>query len=148
VPRKPAKLKPPATVSKLKQLADSEFSRYIRYRDGKLTENGWWAVCITCDKWFPFNTIQAGHFQSRRFNITRFDEQNVNAQCKGCNIFRYGEQYKYAKALDIKYGEGTADKLVAKALEPHKFLPDELIEIAVKAKEQAIELENSGIVYE
>ena len=32
-------------------------------------------------------------------------------QCKGCNIFRYGEQFKFSLHLNKEYGEGTAELL-------------------------------------
>ena len=32
-------------------------------------------------------------------------------QCPACNVFRYGEQYKFGLGLDGKYGEGTAEEL-------------------------------------
>lgn len=136
------------SVAKLKKEADACFSKYIRFRDGKLTENGWWAQCITCDRWYPYKQIQAGHFQSRRFNNTRFDEQNVNAQCSGCNVFNHGEQYKYGKAVDLKYGDGTAEALHHKAQELHKFTMLELQEIIDDAKEQIKSYESQGVVYE
>ena len=41
---------------------------------------------------------------------TRYDELN-QIQCVACNMFRGGEQYKFALALDSKYGEGTAQEL-------------------------------------
>ena len=55
--------------------------------------------------------MQNGHFQSRSFLSTRFNEENCQPQCVGCNMFKQGEQYKFALALDSKYGEGTAQEL-------------------------------------
>ena len=56
--------------------------------------------------------MQNGHFQSRRFMSTRYSEEgNCEVQCVACNMFRGGEQYKFALALDSKYGEGTAQEL-------------------------------------
>ena len=49
--------------------------------------------------------------QSRSFLSTRFDEENCQPQCVACNMFRQGEQYKFALNLDAKYGEGTAESL-------------------------------------
>ena len=42
---------------------------------------------------------------------TRYHEQNCFSQCVACNLFRGGEQYLFALALDSKYGEGTAENL-------------------------------------
>lgn len=41
----------------------------------------------------------------------RFSSQNCNAQCPHCNRFRAGEQYEHGRAIDRKYGNGTADQL-------------------------------------
>jgi len=55
--------------------------------------------------------MQNGHFQSRSFLATRFNEENCQPQCVGCNMFKQGEQYKFALNLDAKYGEGKAEEL-------------------------------------
>lgn len=100
------------TISKLRKKADAIFSKAVRYRDGKVRGDGeWWSECITCGQWKPTKIMHAGHFQSRRYPATRWDYENVNAQCAGCNTFNYGEQYKYGIAIDLKYGTGTAKKL-------------------------------------
>ena len=55
--------------------------------------------------------MQNGHFQSRSFLATRFNEENCQPQCVGCNMFKQGEQFKFAMNLEAKYGEGTAEYL-------------------------------------
>ena len=55
--------------------------------------------------------MQNGHFQSRKHLATRWDEENCQVQCVGCNMFKAGEQYKFAINLDAKYGEGKAEEL-------------------------------------
>ena len=134
------------TISQLKKQADTAFAKYIRYRDSELTPLGWVGRCITCNHYYPIEQLQCGHFQSRRFNSTRFDEENCNGQCVGCNVFRYGEQYKYAKALDMKYGDGTAEKLARKSEAIHKLTKDELLEIIQSSNEQIKEYE--GGIYD
>ena len=57
----------------------------------------------------------AGHFLSRRFESTRFDEKNVHGQCQKCNRFEYGNQYEHGKRIDEIYGKGTADDLLLKS---------------------------------
>ena len=95
------------------------FSLYIRLRD---SQNGL-VQCFTCGKVAHYKKggMQCGHFQSRRFMATRYDEQNCSAQCVACNMFRAGEQYRFALAIDAKYGEGTADDLQFKARQIMKF---------------------------
>ena len=96
------------TISKLKKELDKIFSVYIRLREA--TDNGL-CQCFTCGKVDHYKRMQNGHFQSRRFLPTRFDEENCQVQCPACNVFRYGEQYKFGLHLDGKYGEGTAQEL-------------------------------------
>lgn len=80
--------------------------------------------------------MHCGHFMSRRFPSTRWDELNCNAQCAGCNMFGSGEQYKYSVALDDKYGKGTAEALHKKSQEYFKVRRDFLEEIIRESKEQ------------
>lgn len=94
------------------------------------------AECITCGEKKHWKNLQCGHFVSRKVNVLRFDEENTNAQCVGCNMFKSGEQYAYSKALDMKYGDGTAERLWAQRFDTHKFTITELEEIIHDRKEQ------------
>ena len=96
------------SISKLKKELDKWFSLYIRLRESTIDGV---THCFTCGKIDYHNKLQCGHFQSRRFLATRFDEENCQPQCVGCNMFKQGEQYKFALGLDAKYGEGTAEHL-------------------------------------
>lgn len=116
-------------VSKLKKKAWTLFSKVIRYRDGELVGGKWMVECITCGDSKPFSAMQAGHFVSRRYNATLFDWENVNAQCYRCNVMFYGEQYKYSQAIDLKYGDGKADELVARSKVTKQFTVEELEEL-------------------
>lgn len=133
-PKKPKK----KSVSALKKEADKAFSRYIRYRDGKRGPWGHWQVeCITCGVWRPYKVMQNGHFMSRRFNVLRYDEENCNAQCYSCNVMQSGAQYAYGKAIDAKYGDGTAEKLHKMSKQTHEFTKEELLEIIHDSREQS-----------
>lgn len=126
-----AKAKRPG-VALLKRKADSLFSTYIRLRDADKDGK---ATCITCGVKKYWKDMQAGHFVKRSVSQLRYDEENVNAQCMQCNIWKYGEQYAYAQALDLKYGEGTAEKLHQMRFSTHKFTTEELLQIIHDAKE-------------
>ena len=96
------------TISKLKKELDKWFSLYIRLRE---SEEGL-VQCFTCGKVSHYKSgMQNGHFQSRKHLATRWDEENCQVQCVGCNMFKAGEQYKFAINLDAKYGEGKAEEL-------------------------------------
>jgi len=104
----------------LMRKADTIFSKYIRQRDSigyNETLGSNFNKCCTCGR-IKENTggmIHAGHFQKRANMATRYDEQNVNAQCKKCNSFEGGRDFEYGMFIDEKYGPGTAVKLYNKA---------------------------------
>ena len=97
--------------TKLIKKLDTVFSQYIRQRDA---ENEI-ATCFTCGKKDHWKKLQNGHFQSRRFYATRWDEMNCQVQCAGCNVFKYGEQFTFGLNLDSRFGAGTAQRLHTKA---------------------------------
>tara|TARA_R110000796_G_scaffold100968_3_gene209729 strand:- start:108 stop:500 length:393 start_codon:yes stop_codon:yes gene_type:complete len=102
---------------------DTAFSQYIRRRFAANEV----AKCVTCGKEAHWKELQAGHFMSRKHYSTRWDETNVQVQCSGCNVFRYGEQYKFGIYLEQAYDKGTAEELQAKSREITKFSDNELI---------------------
>ena len=92
---------------KLVDKLDKVFSIYIRRRYAVNDV----AECFTCGKQDHWKKLQNGHFQSRKHYSTRWHEQNCQVQCAGCNVFRYGEQYKFSKNLDNTYYDGLAEEL-------------------------------------
>tara|TARA_R110002020_G_scaffold40482_10_gene119657 strand:- start:367 stop:774 length:408 start_codon:yes stop_codon:yes gene_type:complete len=97
------------TISKLKKELDKWFSLFIRLNNSN--EFGM-VQCFTCGRVKSYKSgMQNGHFQSRSFLATRFNEENCQPQCVGCNMFKQGEQFKFGLNLDAKYGEGTAAHL-------------------------------------
>ena len=108
--------KKPSRKSIVKKL-DKVFSQYIRRRFA-VNEI---AKCVTSNKQAHWKELQAGHFMSRKHYSTRYDETNVQVQCSGCNVFRYGEQYKFGRYLEEAYGEGTAEDLQNKSRQITKF---------------------------
>lgn len=96
------------TISKLKAKLDKLFSQWIRIKDAD--DNGM-VNCFTCGSHKHWKEMHAGHFMSRRHHSTRWDETNVQVQCPKCNLFNQGEQYKFGRYLDQKFGEGTAHEV-------------------------------------
>jgi len=101
---------------------DKVFSLYIRKRDSVDGQN----TCFTCGKIDKIESMDAGHFMLRDRMSTRFDEKNVQPQCRGCNRFKGGRQAEFGIALDEKYGEGTARELIDKSYIIKKYSLDEL----------------------
>lgn len=124
--------------STLVKKADKAFSEYIRQRYADRNGN---VECFTCGKVDHWKSMDAGHFVSRKQYSTRWDEQNVQVQCKSCNIFRYGEQYKFGVQLDAKYGRGTADLLWQRGREILKLSNYDLEWIVKEYKEKLDMLE-------
>lgn len=115
------------TRKKLIEKADKIFSLYIRQRNAK---HDGLVECFTCGKKDHWKNLQCGHFQSRKHYATRWDETNCQVQCSGCNVFRYGEQFKFGRNLDLVFGSGTAEELYQKSRKIVKYSTDELIELA------------------
>jgi hypothetical protein len=107
------------TRSQLVKKLDTLFSQYIRKKNADKNGN---CTCCTCGNVMPWKEIQAGHFMSRKHYSIRWDERNVHPQCVACNVFRYGEQYKYS----IFLGKELADLLYLQSKEVKKYTNDEL----------------------
>ena len=107
------------TRSKLVKKLDTVFSQWIRLSNADNNKN---CICITCNKTFFWKEIQAGHFMSRKHYSIRWSEDNVKPQCVGCNVFKYGEQYKFSLFL----GKDAAEVLYLKSKEIVKFTNYEL----------------------
>lgn len=119
-------MKAKPSVAKLKKKADILHSKYIRLRD---SDSRGYGECITCGAKKHWKEAQCGHFVTRANNKLRYDELNTNLQCVGCNMFKSGEQYSYSKALDEKYGPGTAEELFSQRHDTHKLTISELEDI-------------------
>lgn len=119
--------------SKLIKKLDKEFSRFIRMRP--CDEYGY-ANCYTCGVRKHWKEVDAGHMMSRSKMSTRWDEDNVQFQCKFCNGFRSGEQLKFAQAL----GLDLADDLVFRSNQTRKFPIGELREMIETYKKKIVKL--------
>ncbi len=111
---------------------DRIFSEYIRKRDAN--KKGI-CKCITCQREFKWNELDAGHFISRKEMSVRWDERNVAAQCQYCNRFRFGEQFKFSMALD-KQSRGLSKRLFNKSKEIVKYSMNDLHELVDLYKEK------------
>ena len=97
------------TISKLKKELDKWFSLFIRLRH---IDNNGKNQCCTCGKVDDWKKLQCGHFVSRKHLATRFHEMNCFPQCVSCNIFKYGEQWKFGQFIDRNLGEGVSEDLI------------------------------------
>lgn len=116
------------TMAQLKKRLWNTFSKYIRMRDAIRTTGGVYFVkCITCDEEKNIKEVDAGHFFSRRHASILYDEKNVHAQCKRCNMPPLsGEQYIYSKKILYLYGEKELLRLEKEREEIKKYTRSEL----------------------
>lgn len=92
---------------------DTIFSEFIRLRD---SDSQGICKCITCGSFHHWRECDAGHFITRDNMATRWEEENVNAQCQKCNRFQSGKQYEHGLAIDKKFKKpGTASMLLVKS---------------------------------
>jgi hypothetical protein len=81
--------------------------------------------------------MHCGHFALRDKMQTRYHEKNCNTQCPGCNTFKAGKQYEHGRAIDQKYGEGTADFIMGISNRYQGYKAFELEQIAEDYKQRA-----------
>lgn len=88
----------------LKKKLDSVFSKYIRQK--------YPARCYTCGK--VGVTLQCGHFVSRQYLATRWDENNCRPQCVGCNMFGNGQLLDFEENLKKELGHDFVEEMKKK----------------------------------
>jgi hypothetical protein len=90
------------TIPKLTAKAQKVFNAYIRKRD---SEDGYF-TCISCGQTKTTDLMDAGHYVPvKGSSALRFDEYNVNGECKACNGFDQFHLIGYRRNLIDKVGE-------------------------------------------
>ena len=95
------------TLAKLKKDLDKIFSLYIRT---KYAKNGV-VKCYTCGKMGEIKKMQCGHFVSRQYLATRWDENNTRVQCWGCNGFGGGRLLDFEENLAGEIGKAKVEAI-------------------------------------
>ena len=116
---------------------DKPFHEFIRRRD--CDDHTGMTKCISCNKPVHFSETDAGHLFSRQHLSTRYDERNVNAQCRRCNRFEYGRQYEYAQNI----GAELAEELLQKSRQVLKLTDPEWMEIFIEYRDKLAEIKNN-----
>jgi hypothetical protein len=150
---RPKKQKLP-TITALRKKADALFGHYIRLRDAELVGGiSWQGQCISSDKvytvryydedakkWKWGRDTNIGHFVGRGNLCLRYDEMNCNMQSVRDNKWKSGNNAAYHKAIDLKYGDGTAQQLIDFAHNNKNFkLKREDLENVIKACNEYLE---------
>lgn len=116
-------------VSCYKRKADQLFSQVVRRSNADPNGN---CKCITCGIIQHWKLMDAGHYESRKHNETRYDRRNVFPQCRTCNRFEEGRKYEFGKFLVERFGPGIIDELRVAAHKVKQFKVDELKELIKK----------------
>lgn len=102
-------IKPKVKLKKVQVLLrefEKVFNEYIRLRDKD-------KPCISCGE---YKELQAGHyFAVSGYKALRFDEDNVNGECAGCNCFNESHLIGYGINLQIKIGHVDYRDLIRRA---------------------------------
>jgi len=125
------------TVRSTKKRADRIFSELVRR---SACTDGEYCQCVTCWKVDHWKNMQAGHFQSRRYNSTRYDKRNVKVQCPRCNMWEEGRKYEFGKYLVGIYGKNIIDKLRILTNQTKRFTVGELEEMITEFKKELKDL--------
>lgn len=116
------KIRKAKSITQLKKIADTVFSKWIRERD---------RACVTCGSTLK---LQNGHFVSRSINILRYSEVNCNAQCCACNVFKSGNMVEYSAFMRRKHGPDIIEKLLKAKQTLYQFKRSDLELIIDKYK--------------
>lgn len=126
---------------------DSVFSEYIRLRGSRAIdvhgEVFYINKCVTCNKVDNIKRLQAGHYISRAKYGTRWDEDNVHVQCKGCNLFKNGNYTEYAKFIVNKYGAEMLSTLDFRAGTYSKKTNQELSDMIDYYRKKSLDIKSS-----
>lgn len=107
------------THSQYKKELDAVFSKYIRQ---KFQIKGL-CYCYTCNRPLSPKSAHCGHFVSRTYLATRWDENNCRPQCAGCNLFGGGRPLDFEENLIEELGKGVVEALKRKRHEIWKLSP-------------------------
>ncbi len=110
------------SLSKYKKELDAIFSKYIRAKYKK--------ECYTCG--VTGKALQCGHFVSRLYLATRWDESNCRPQCVGCNIWGAGKPLDFEERLKEELGVDVVEEMKARRkqlLNPTRTFYEEQIDL-------------------
>jgi len=90
------------TKSRWRKELDKVFSLYIRQ---KYADDNGYVSCYTCGNSKHWKEMHCGHYVSRSYLSTRFDENNVRCQDYSCNMYKGGDPITFRENLVKEIGE-------------------------------------------
>ncbi len=90
------------SLPSLLKRAEHYCHKYIRERDKD-------QPCISCNQ---YRTLEAGHYYpAGKYSMLKFNEFNINGECKQCNYFSGDHLVTYRENLIRKWGQEKVDEL-------------------------------------
>lgn len=129
--------------TKAKKKAWDAVSRYVRLRDCYKHSKDYYAKCCTCNNWFHFKKLQAGHFIPGRLGANLWDVRGIHAQCYGCNHPGRGQPIRYEHFMEVNYGSQLISDLRRQAKEVKKYTISDFEDIYNKYQVMANDLEGA-----
>ena len=118
-PKKKKKVGKPKTTILKQQLLEL----VLMWGKVKKTDKFWKTACCTCWLYTHRTNLQWWHFMPQsKWNSTRFELDNVNAQCAGCNgRGNQWEQHLHWLYIDQEYWEGRSAEIIKMTQKPKKW---------------------------
>ena len=120
-----AKKKLAPSRSKLVKELDAIYSQYVRLDQ---SDQYGYCICVTSGVRMFWTEAQNGHFFSRRFYPTRWNDDNCHPQSMRDNVFLKGNYINYTRYMIDSYGRKFVDDLEKLAHTTIKIKNAELIE--------------------
>ncbi len=112
--------------------ASDEMMRFIRVmRCLESTGLAFVGFCITCERRFHIEYLDAGHCISGRRNAVLFDIKNIYNQCNYCNVQMHGRRTLFEKKLIARYSQEWMDNRKIRA---KRTIPNNRIDFAKMRK--------------
>jgi len=137
--KKPAKKK--STTAKEVDNAAVLLQRLVRL---KASDDNGYCSCVTCGRSAHYKTMDGGHYFSRRHSRLKLYEEQINPQCKRCNMMMGDPivQDAYKDFLVETYGSRRIEALKRLTyLPPKKFDREEVMQFSRDLKERIKEQE-------
>jgi len=132
VKKKKKKLK---SIAKMVESAAELLQLLVRL---KASDDNGYCTCVTCGITRHYkDSMQGGHFISRKWLATKIMVENVNPQCAACNgPFKRGAPIEYTLYMIETYGREFVDELLRLKNKSRKYYRAEVEEIIADFKSQ------------
>ena len=133
------------SLAKLSEQAAELLQLLVRLESAD--DNGY-VQCVTCKtKKHYKDSMQGGHFISRKWTATRLMKENIHPQCSYCNGPLRGNMVQYTLFMVDMYGREFVDALETTKHQAKRFIRSELEDQIKEWRTQIRELESqiSGV---